>query len=57
MRPIRKVAEVEMEVKEDNSYMEKKYRYKDNDIVQQREIPLFKIISSRYIRSLKKIKY
>jgi len=59
MRVKRSVAEVEeeVEVKEDKSYMEKKYRYKHNDIIQKREILLFKIISSRYLRSLKKISY
>ena len=56
MRKERKVAEIK-EVKEDKSYMKKTYRYKVNDIVQNREILLFKIISSRYIRSLKKVDY
>lgn len=57
LRRERKVAETKEEVIEDKSYMKKKYRYKVNDIIQDREIPLFKIISSRYIRSLKKVDY
>ncbi|MEC7181574.1 MAG: hypothetical protein VXW15_02580, partial [Bdellovibrionota bacterium] len=58
MRRNRNVAQIrEEEVQEDKSYMKKTYRYKVNDIVQNREILLFKIISSRYIRSLKKVDY
>ena len=56
MTPLRAPAsKPQEEVEEDKSYMEKSYNYNQNDIVQRREIPLFKIISARYLKTLKRL--
>ena len=56
MTPLRGPASKPVEeVVEDKSYMEKSYNYNQNDIIQRREIPLFKIISSRYLKTLHRL--